>query len=409
MRSQRERESKMTSDSDSDSDSDSESDSESESESDSDSDSDSAAARSRCASPPPVVPTPVASAVPRPALAPERALPREAMWFFVAAPPVLALLFDPECVKDADHVVRAWGAITAYTVITGIGVHYGFEWLAAKLAGRSGLVRLPAHLLLTCAIVSVLTAAQLPFVFFLYPEASDAALGILGRGILVSVIYLGLASFVAHLQRAAVRERLRAHQERTAALEARLAALRAQMQPHFLFNSLNVCAGLVHEDPDAAESTLDRLAGFLRYTLESTEKRLVSLDDELDALACYLEVQRSRFGDRLAFEIDASDDARASTLPPMLLQPLVENALLHGLADREKGGHVRIEARVDDGTLEIVVDDDGVGPDRSTHAGTGTGQRNVRERLALTYGPRATLEVGASSPGGYRCTIRIPR
>jgi two-component sensor histidine kinase len=331
------------------------------------------------------------------------------MWFFVVAPPGLAMLFDPSCVMDPAHVVRALGTITTYTVLTGLGVHYSFEWLAARMRGMSVALRLPAHALLCALVVSAATLVQLPAIFLVYPEASDRGVDILWRGIIVSFVYLAIASFIAHLQRQAVRERLRAHEERTAALEARLAVLQAQMQPHFLFNSLNVCAGLVHDAPDAAEATLDRLAGFLRYALESTEKKLVPLHEELDAVRSYLEVQKARFGERLRFEVEVEPSAKSRAVPPMLLQPLVENALLHGLRGRTSGGLVRIAARLEQGLLRVAVEDDGVGPGASTHRGTGTGERNVRERLAIVYGERARFETGRSEElGGYACVLVLP-
>ncbi|MBX3273426.1 MAG: histidine kinase [Sandaracinaceae bacterium] len=340
----------------------------------------------------------------------ERALPREAMWFFVAAPPVLAFLFDPSCVMDPPHVARALVAITSYTVLTGLAVHLSFEWVAARAGALSLALRVPLHALACALVVTLVTLPQLPFIALVYPEAAGSELDILWRGVLVSYVYLAIASLIAHLARQAVRERMRAHQERTAALEARLAVLQAQMQPHFLFNSLNVCAGLVHEDPDAAEGTLDRLSGFMRYALESTERRLVPLRDELDAVASYLEVQKQRFGERLRYRVDADEAALGRLVPPMLLQPIVENALHHGLRDREAGGEVRVRVtELDDGALRIAIEDDGVGPGASRHRGTGTGERNVRERLAIVYGERASLASGRSEAlGGYACTLTIP-
>ena len=340
----------------------------------------------------------------------ERALPREAMWFFLVAPPGLAVLFDPSCLMEPAHVLRAWITITGYTVLTGLAVHYSFEWLATRMKSAPVALRVPAHAMLCALVVALVTLPQLPVVMLIYPEAIGKELDILQRGVLVSFVYLAIASFIAHLQRQAVNERVRAHEERTAALEARLAVLQAQMQPHFLFNSLNVCAGLVHEAPDAAEATLDRLAGFLRYALESTERRFVTVDEELEAVRSYLEVQQQRFGDRLRYAIEADDASRTRRIPPMLLQPLVENALLHGLRDREEGGQVRVRARVDaEGVLAIDVEDDGVGPGRSSHRGTGTGERNVRERLGIVFGEDATLKTRRSEAlGGYLCALRLP-
>jgi LytS/YehU family sensor histidine kinase len=218
-------------------------------------------------------------------------------------------------------------------------------------------------------------------------------------------VYLSVASFVGHLQRRAVEERLKAHHARTAALEARLQMLQSQLQPHFLFNSLNVCAGLVHSSPDVAEATIDKLSAFLRYTLEASKEPMVPLARELEAVAAYLDIQRERFGDRLQHEIIVEgqlDDA--PTLPPMLLQPLVENALLHGVGSA-KGGSVRITCTHAGGSYTISIEDSGGG---GGAPGTGTGQENVRERLRLLYGANAHLDCRATASGGYVAIVSLP-
>jgi two-component sensor histidine kinase len=341
-----------------------------------------------------------------PALPEERALPRQAMWFFVAAPPILALLFDPECVKSPIEMARALAALTLYTVITGVAVHASFEQLASRIRGWSIAPRIAAHAAVTALVVSIVTLPQLPLVTLLYPHARGGELSILGRGILVSFFYLAIASFIGALQKSAVRERVRAHAERTAALEARLAVLSAQTQPHFLFNSLNTIASLVHVDPDRAEHTIERLADLLRYALGSHDRRLVSLGEELDVVRDYLEIQRLRFGDRLRFRIDASDEARAAAVPPMLVQPLVENAIVHGISSRKAGGEIVVTATRGE-ALEIRIEDDGVGPGKSVHTGTGHGLKSARERLAIVFGDRAALETRRSDAGGFSCTVRV--
>lgn len=330
-------------------------------------------------------------------------LPKRAMWFFVVAPPFLAFLFDPQCSKDGGHLLRALLTLTLYTVCTGVAVHYAFDWLYRRTLGLGLWLRVPMLLSSNVAVVVVVTLLQLPLIAVLYPEADGEKTTILGRAVLVSFGYLGFATFIGYLQSEASRERLRAHEERASALEARLAALQAQLQPHFLFNSLNVCAGLAHENPDLAEETLDRLAGFLRYALESTERKLVPLEDELEAVRSYLEVQRQRFGDRLTYSVES--DAQDCTVPPLLLQPLVENAVLHGI--RKSGGTVRVRATQSARALTLVVEDDGVGEGRSSHVGTGLGQRSVRERLRLLYGEHARVQLGGGQHG-YRCELTLP-
>ena len=328
---------------------------------------------------------------------PTPALPPRARWLFVAAPPFLAYLFDPGCAHEVGAMSRAMLALMTYTIVVGLSVHHGFEWVNRRTERIAGWLRSPIHVVFTAATAAAVSLPLLPLMVYVYPEVRGDELTIVSRGVLISLAYLAFASFVGHLQRQAVRER-------TIALEARLSALRAQMQPHFLFNSLNVCAGLVHEEPDVAEETLDRLAGFLRYTLESTEERLVPLDEELDAVRSYLEIQQRRFGDRLAFEVEAPTERWS--VPPMVLQPLVENAVLHGV--RERGGHIWVRASVERHQLVLVVEDDGVGDDGVSAHGAGFGQRNVRERLELIYGGRARFEVEARRPRGYRCTLTLP-
>jgi len=334
----------------------------------------------------------------------EPALPRRAMWFFVVAPPFLAFLFDPSCAKAPGDLARALGALTVYTAVTGLAVHYGYEWMVRRTRGLSVAARVPVLLGFDALVVVAVTLPQLPLIALVYPEAADDAATIVGRALIVSYAYLGLAGFVGHLCDQAARERSRARRERSAAQEARLLALQAQLQPHFLFNSLNVCAGLAHDDPDRAEATLDRLAGFLRYALDSSERAVVPVEDELDAMRAYLEVQQQRFGSRLAYSVE-SDGARGS-VPPLLLQPLVENAVLHGV--RERGGVVRVRAEMQGRDLVLTVEDDGVGAEASPHSGTGLGQRSVRERLALVYGDRARVAFGPRPEGGYRCRLVIP-
>jgi hypothetical protein len=329
------------------------------------------------------------------------------MWFFVVAPPGLALVFDPHCLTTLDNMLRAWLALTLYTCVTGALVHEAFEWIAPRLASWPAPLVLLAHGAVTGVVVVVATALEYPLVRWVYPEIGDDFGGVIGRATLVGLIYLAVAAFIGRLQRQAVEERTKAHLERAAALEARLQMLQAQMQPHFLFNSLNVCAGLVHTAPDVAEATIDKLSSFLRYTLESSHKRLVPLADELEAVSAYLHIQNERFGPRLRHEIVAPrPDEAVPPLPPMLLQPLVENAIVHGL-DADTGGLVRVECRRHEDRFEISITDTG-GASSSSRPASGHGQRNVRERLRLVYGDRAELVCEPCPGGGYESRVSLP-
>jgi hypothetical protein len=197
--------------------------------------------------------------------------------------------------------------------------------------------------------------------------------------------------------------------------EARLAALRTQLQPHFVFNVLNAVTTLLHADPMAADRMLTRFAALLRVILhEGTEEH--ELERELDLLARYVELMQLRFGDRIVVEWAVADAPRGARVPFLVLQPLVENAYEHGLAGRETGGRVRIGAARAGDRLQLVVEDDGSGLDveagsigrGNTGTGSGIGLRNTRDRLAQLYGARASLVLERPPGGGTRALVTLP-
>ena len=189
--------------------------------------------------------------------------------------------------------------------------------------------------------------------------------------------------------------------------EARLAALTARTQPHFLFNSLNSIAALVEDDPRAGEAAILRLARMFRYVLEGSRSTFVTLGDELEFVRSYLEMETLRFGERLSFALEVAGELREAPIPPLLLQPLVENAVHHGM--RESGrGRVSVHAARSDDSLVLTVDDDGQGPEGSSHRGAGTSHETMRARLALLYGDAARLTTHSSPLGGFRAQVHIP-
>lgn len=195
--------------------------------------------------------------------------------------------------------------------------------------------------------------------------------------------------------------------------EARLGALRMQLHPHFLFNSLNAITVLVRDrDTVAAARMLDLLSDVLRQVLRSDQAHEVSLADELRFLERYLAIEQVRFSDRLAVRFDVDDALLDAAVPEFLLQPLVENALRHGIAQRADAGTVEVSARRDGDTLILRVMDNGPGPDagRRDENGNGLGLANMRERLTTLYGARAQLDLrGCPTPeGGTLATVTIP-
>ena len=189
------------------------------------------------------------------------------------------------------------------------------------------------------------------------------------------------------------------------ATEAQLSALQAQLNPHFLFNSLNTVASLVRSDPQAAEATVDNLAQVLRRTLDRSRRTLSTLDDEVDYLKAYLSVEQERFGDRLTVEWSIDPRTRSLKIPPMTLQPLVENSLKHGIGGRLRGGTLSIKSNLDSGVLVLEVTDDGAG--FLPHYREGTGLGNLRERLATLYGDESALRVEGNGEGST-VTVRMP-
>jgi signal transduction histidine kinase len=199
--------------------------------------------------------------------------------------------------------------------------------------------------------------------------------------------------------------------------EARLSALRMQLHPHFLFNSLNAITVLVRDqDTASAGHMLELLSDVLRQVLRNDGAHEVSLDTELRFLERYLAIEQVRFSDRLRVRFDVDDELLAAAVPAFLLQPIVENALRHGIAKRADAGSVEIAARREGASLVVSVSDNGPGVDTTPgrprdESGNGLGLANVRERLTTMYGPDARLELHARSEadgGGTVAVVTIP-
>jgi LytS/YehU family sensor histidine kinase len=180
------------------------------------------------------------------------------------------------------------------------------------------------------------------------------------------------------------------------------------MQPHFLFNSLNAVASLIGEDPERAEAALEKLSDILRYALDASRQPFVPLEQELEAVAGYLELETLRFPDRLTAALHVEPGIGAVPVPPLFLQPLVENAVRHGIAPRREGGRLEVEIQRCEDELRVRVEDDGPGIGGSPHRGAGVALADLRKRLALLYGDRASLGVDRGALGGCRVTLRLP-
>jgi len=194
------------------------------------------------------------------------------------------------------------------------------------------------------------------------------------------------------------------------AAEAELKALKAQINPHFLFNTLNTVAHLIRTDPPRAEKTVEKLAEIFRYALIAVEKDVVPLADELSFVEEYLALEHERFGERLLVKTSIAPHSLQILVPPLILQPLVENALRHGQSP-QGGVQLQLETYLNEQSLVISISDQGPGfPTHTTRqGGSGIGLSNVRERLEKKYGQGFGLELGESEPSGAKITITIPK
>ena len=195
-------------------------------------------------------------------------------------------------------------------------------------------------------------------------------------------------------------------QERELSLtQARLEVLRAQLQPHFLFNTLNTISSLMYKDVPAADHVLNRLAGFLRLALETAKTQEVCLATELEYTDRYLDIERVRFMDRLRVERQIEPDVLDAMVPTLILQPLVENALKHGVGTRAGGGTMWIRAKQRNGALAVEVEDEGWPPQEVQE---GVGLTNARARLSTLYGDQQKLWIDQGGSGGFRVSMEIP-
>ncbi|MBA1149382.1 histidine kinase [Ectothiorhodospiraceae bacterium WFHF3C12] len=228
-------------------------------------------------------------------------------------------------------------------------------------------------------------------------------------GLFFGAICIVLFTAADRLRRA--RERVREQQldvarSEQASTEAQLRMLRAQVEPHFLFNALANVASLIESDPPRARAMLERLNDYLRSALRHSREATATLDQELELISQHVALLNDRMPGRLDLVVDVPYTLRRTPLPPMLLQPLVENAIKHGLEPRPGGGRITISAGEAEGGMSLSVHDDGLGLRGS--GGAGSGLANLRARLRSLYAGDAALSLGENAAGGVTATIRLP-
>lgn len=229
-------------------------------------------------------------------------------------------------------------------------------------------------------------------------------------GAMMYWLILLIASAVAYYRRYRENE-LKATQLSAQLAQAELQALKMQLQPHFLFNTLHSISALVYKQPASAEKMLARLGDFLRLTLDSAGAQEVSLYQELEFLRCYLEIERIRFQDRLSVQMEIEPGVLNARMPNLLLQPIVENAIKHGIAPRTTPGRIEISARRFDGVLQVHVIDNGGGLPANGNGSLlkeGVGLANTQTRLRQVYGSEGRLDLTNNPTGGLKVTLEIP-
>ncbi len=296
----------------------------------------------------------------------------------------------------------------------------GFIWQRAK---KISWARLNTWSFIACEVglaLAFLLVWQILFYGFLViiGNASTPALVSKQSGggqYYIALLIYAIQAAIFHLLRLSRERRVRdlaAAQTEAQLIRVEMEALRGQLNPHFLFNSLHSITALVRDEPRKAEDALLQFATLLRRVMETkraTESDEVTLDDEISFVEDYLAIERLRLGDRLRATISVAEAAKGCWLPAFSIQPLVENAIRYAIAPRRNGGSLMVEADNKGGQLVVDVRDDGSGGDSaSAMKGSGIGMSLIRRRIALRHGPDASLTVLSKSPQGFHVRLTVP-
>lgn len=300
-------------------------------------------------------------------------------------------------------VLFAFLGLAAWYPARGMPLARGRALAIVATHGSGALVTSALWVLLGAGLARLVAQAsswsELPALY-----AREAA-PLFASGVLLYLLCVALQYLFLSFEAAREAER-REQQLKTLAREAELAALKARVQPHFLFNSLNAIAALVGRDPAQAREMCVALSEFLRASLALGERETVSVAEEMALARCYLEVERVRFGERLKVEEELDPEGNVCRVPPLLLQPLVENAVLHGISTLVNGGVVRLETCRSARRLRILIENP-YDPDSPARPRGGLGIPLVRERLAAAYGGQA-LFASRSVDGRHFAVLSLP-
>lgn len=312
--------------------------------------------------------------------------------------------------------VTSYPAATNLTYANCIGFGMYASITASRLRRRQakpdwldGLIGIPLGFVAGFVLATWLTGLSLAQVLQQHPQslliagATALLFGVMGTW------HFHDQALAAAAQAEARAERLARIEQQALTTQAELARLQAQIEPHFLFNTLSNVVSLIDSQPAAARDMLLNLTALLRTSLARSRRESVTLAEELELLRAYLGIMAIRMGPRLQWAIEADNEVLVAQLPPLLVQPLVENAIRHGLEPKPAGGHLTIRCAREGDAVAIRVEDDGLGLDGATPTtGHGLGLANIRQRLDTNYGDRASLELTSHASGGVCARLQLP-
>ena len=308
-----------------------------------------------------------------------------------------------------------WEIVASYLITVLIGFllsHLYRGYISANRWDQFSLFKLSSRIIISCVVMAILWALiVLPITstFFMVDGGQELTIGIIIILIInLSIVMLGwsmfyfLFKFFINLRSSEIEKwKLEA-----AVKDAELIALKSQINPHFIFNSLNNIRSLVVENPEKARDMITHLSDLLRYSIQFNNRETVSLEQELDIVQNYLNLESIQFEDRLRYTLEVKPDTLDRKIPPMAVQLLVENAIKHGIANLPKGGEIRIKSYIDDENMIVEVLNTGQINDVSK--GTGIGLKNASERLQLMFGKLSNLEITNLNSETVRASFRIP-
>ncbi|MYM80945.1 sensor histidine kinase [Duganella sp. FT50W] len=329
----------------------------------------------------------------------------------------MSMLFGPESLPVTEHL---W-PILIMSLLIGAMIHGGLVVANHLLSGWPSRARGLPRLLFSMTLMSISVLFGISVGNLIW-KGVDPIKVLKHPGILMqALIVAAIVAFLMYLVRKAAERRAalavaEAQQKEFAAAsarmlaEARLRALQAQIEPHFLYNTLANVVSLIGPQPARAQNMLERFIDYLRASLAASRSDEVTLASESTLIAAYLDVLAVRMGERLRYRIDVPDELRHFRIAPMLLQPVVENAIAHGLEPKVEGGEIVVSARIEGEHVAVRISDTGAGLNENAprKPGGGVGLSNLRERLRSLYGPSAKVELLENNPCGMTVRLMLP-